>query len=885
MADTVTQLAQNLRPFWLRDVAGVVGVAAGAGAALTAHALDSPWHTGQLAESQALWASTKAELAAHALLPDVHHAQVHAYDSTDHTGTLSWSKVNKTGSNLADLATRNYIDLNSRGHVLATTTGLGADHTTNGLTAGQVLRASGATNAAFAQLSHSDLGGVTADQHHAQVHGIISTDHTVTGSQWQIVGLVGANTLGLITPSANPGAAQAILMSTSAGLLMLPNFTATTGIRTPSLDTASGSMTVQPAADLLLSPVSNLVKLATGKAIQTNAFTSGWAGAGSRLDDGLSVTGKTAFEVDELTVRGRMRVYELLINQIRTTNGSMFVSSSGRASAVSGAGPYTVTTETDHGFLTGDLVRAQRFTGTSVYRCDLQVTGVGSTTQFTGTLQAGADAPVVGMTFARLGSASDSTRRGSIYLSADDSGAPFIDVVDGIAAFTDWNTAGKIKVRVGKLTGITGQAGEYGFIAGSGFTSADNYMRLSSYTGAINNIPLTMAVSGTTTISISPTAGVTIRGTQSGDRRINFIDASDNQIGYIQTSIAGSPKYNVAGTSTYLTMIAQESASGLGAHVEIATDNSGGTSTAHLVLEEYAHFYSTSSKATLEAGSVTLQALGSGNQLTVSDSGVYATGALVWHAANFNPAAYAALAGATFTGQVVFNTLSEWYGAGTSYYAGLDGVGGFVVSINSNGSSPRLKLTALGVLESNGNTVWHAGNLTPGNYAPLAGATFTGSVNFPNSGIWNSSGNVGIGTATPIGALHVVEATDYGIAFRMHSAIGGAANTPGIFAINTASNAWRNLAIESNQLTLNGVTGGNVGIGTTSPQRKLHVAGTILVDGDEGGYAGAVGFTDVTSASVTNTMVVKGSSPANTVNAGWLKIYIGTTAAWIPYWT
>lgn len=31
-------------------------------------------------------------------------------------------------------------------------------------------------------------------------------------------------------------------------------------------------------------------------------------------------------------------------------------------------------------------------------------------------------------------------------------------------------------------------------------------------------------------------------------------------------------------------------------------------------------------------------------------------------------------------------------------------------------------------LQIGGNTVWHAGNLTPGNYAPLAGATFTGGI-------------------------------------------------------------------------------------------------------------------------------------------------------------
>lgn len=44
-------------------------------------------------------------------------------------------------------------------HVLATTTGLNKDHTVSGLTAGQVLKAISATNAAFQELAFGDLAG------------------------------------------------------------------------------------------------------------------------------------------------------------------------------------------------------------------------------------------------------------------------------------------------------------------------------------------------------------------------------------------------------------------------------------------------------------------------------------------------------------------------------------------------------------------------------------------------------------------------------------------------------------------------------------------------------------------------------------------------------
>jgi hypothetical protein len=57
----------------------------------------------------------------------------------------------------------------NQSHVLATTSALGADHTVSGLTTGQVLKATGATTAAFGQLQHSQLGGITPSDHHAPV--------------------------------------------------------------------------------------------------------------------------------------------------------------------------------------------------------------------------------------------------------------------------------------------------------------------------------------------------------------------------------------------------------------------------------------------------------------------------------------------------------------------------------------------------------------------------------------------------------------------------------------------------------------------------------------------------------------------------------------------
>lgn len=71
-------------------------------------------------------------------------------------------------------------DHHAQSHVLATTTGLGADHTTSGLTTGQVLRATGATTAAFAQLGFADLGGTLSDAQHGT--RAVANPHSVTAA-------------------------------------------------------------------------------------------------------------------------------------------------------------------------------------------------------------------------------------------------------------------------------------------------------------------------------------------------------------------------------------------------------------------------------------------------------------------------------------------------------------------------------------------------------------------------------------------------------------------------------------------------------------------------------------------------------------------------------
>lgn len=285
---------------------------------------------------------------------------------------------------------------------------------------------------------------------------------------------VGADAVTL-TSSNNPGAAASILASSAAGLLTLYN-----GMFTQAAQSAA-------------------------------TFASGFAGSGWRADFGITTAARASMETDDLTVRGRMRVYELLIQQIRATNGSVFVSSASKVvSTTASSNPlwtvngsqlkfngsnatltttlYTINTaaagdtarELYHGFLYGDLIRCQQvqWNGSSfagVILSNLEVTKVTNLYTYQGTLVSG-DAPATGYDYVRVGNSVDTSRQGAIYLTSDDAAAPFIDIVDGITSHAAWNTPGAIKVRVGKLTGIS-DAAFGGTLDGYGIYASRAYIK------------------------------------------------------------------------------------------------------------------------------------------------------------------------------------------------------------------------------------------------------------------------------------------------------------------------------------------------------------------------------------------------------------------------
>jgi hypothetical protein len=65
---------------------------------------------------------------------------------------------------------------------------------------------------------------------------------------------------------------------------------------------------------------SNIIQQQFDTYIGSETYQSGFAGSGWKIDN---VSGDVAATFDSLTVRGSMNIYELLIHQIRATNGSI----------------------------------------------------------------------------------------------------------------------------------------------------------------------------------------------------------------------------------------------------------------------------------------------------------------------------------------------------------------------------------------------------------------------------------------------------------------------------------------------------------------------------------------------------------------------------------
>lgn len=194
-------------------------------------------------------------------------------------------------------------------------------------------------------------------------------------------------------------------------------------------------------------------------------FASGFTGWGWQID-----TPTATGEMDNLFIRKTFTAYEIVYSQIYGLGGSQIVSDINKIARVEVmADRYRCYMDDMDGLMLmnlrkGDGVRIQTRTGTTSIKYIFgRCIGVDSDYfDVAIPLLEGIGQPEAGDFALRWGNDEDTDRQGLIYLTTADSGAPFIDVYDGI---TDASTEGKLKARLGHLTGIRTQRGDqlYGY--------------------------------------------------------------------------------------------------------------------------------------------------------------------------------------------------------------------------------------------------------------------------------------------------------------------------------------------------------------------------------------------------------------------------------------
>ena len=217
---------------------------------------------------------------------------------------------------------------------------------------------------------------------------------------------------------------------------------------------------IQSSGDAIFEAARVRSDIYVGGVAGSPTFASGFAGWGWQID-----TPTATGEMDNLFVRKTFTAYEVVYSQIYGLGGSQIVSDINKIGSVEVMPDrYRCHMDDMEGLMLmnlreGDGVRIQSRTGTtSIKYLFGRCVEVGSDYfDIALPLIEGTGQPEPGDFALRWGNDRDTDRQGLIYLTSADSGAPFIDVYDGI---TTASTEGKLKARLGHLTGIVTQRGD-----------------------------------------------------------------------------------------------------------------------------------------------------------------------------------------------------------------------------------------------------------------------------------------------------------------------------------------------------------------------------------------------------------------------------------------
>lgn len=218
-------------------------------------------------------------------------------------------------------------------------------------------------------------------------------------------------------------------------------------------------------------------KLANGVKEYVEDFVSGFAGHGWKIWE--YVKGKWMLEIDSIRVRGQFTVFEMLISKVRAIIGAQAITQGcGKiktAELSEDGSAYLITLEdADMSFMEHDFIRCQEFTGSQkVYHVEIESVADGIIRVPLSEFDLGEEGIVVnppapGDDIVQFGNSQNKARQSAIYLHADETGQPAIDVMFDINS-KNWD--GKVKIRVGgdipDSGGLKGFYCENGMIKGT----------------------------------------------------------------------------------------------------------------------------------------------------------------------------------------------------------------------------------------------------------------------------------------------------------------------------------------------------------------------------------------------------------------------------------
>ena len=204
-----------------------------------------------------------------------------------------------------------------------------------------------------------------------------------------------------------------------------------------------------------------LLSLVVRQLLRSARFVNGFNGEGFQL--WVDANEISHLEIDRLTVRQIMTVFELVISRIRAVGGQVIVSSAnGKIKTVEDTGEaYKITFEGDNYFTAHDLMRCQVFNGVTEngvqspirgYWVEVLAVDGNSILVQKSEFEEYETQPIAGDECVLMGNTENELRQNFISISATEDGQPRIDIMDGVKGKT---FADCLRARLGNLDGIS----------------------------------------------------------------------------------------------------------------------------------------------------------------------------------------------------------------------------------------------------------------------------------------------------------------------------------------------------------------------------------------------------------------------------------------------